>query len=203
VSVAVRSTSLLSISPQLWWEHETLWIRTSRLLQVLGLGSYARTVAVCPKMKRIEITTRRLWFWTSARIIAFEDIAYLLYEFGSVGTDWVASRTTFSRADQLESFRIGLGLRSKEELWLTAFRGEGSVPTGALGVVFGDSLIDLQGDQEDQSRSLIDWLEKLTGAPLGRPLLDRGAIKVCAKCGRAGDPDALRCTCGGSFKLVR
>lgn len=203
MSLWVTSSSLLSISPQVWFEHGAFHVKTSRLLQVLGLGSYARAVAIDPGMKRIEIVTRYLWGARSQRIIPFSDIAYLLYEFKSIGTSWSITPRTFDRADQLESYRIGVGLYSKEEVRLAAFRGEGSVRTGLIGVIGGDSIIDHEGTQGDESRSVIDILQNMIGCPLGRPLLDRGSIRVCGSCGRAGEPTTPRCACGGAWKVVR
>lgn len=200
VSLGTGTSSLLTIAPQVWWEHGALHVKTSRVLQVLGLGSFARHVVVDPQMKRLEINTRKLWFLGGTRIVAFDEIAYLLYEFKSLGTDWTAG---LDRADQLESFRIGIGLHTREELPLASFRGEGSVTTGGVGVALGDDVLDLQGNQEGRSLDLLEVLQKCTGAPLGRPLLERGAIRVCGTCGRAAADDALRCSCGGTWKVIR
>ncbi len=200
MSVRVGTSSLLAIGPQVWWADSALYIKTSRLLQLLGLGSFARTVVVAPQMKRLEITTRRVWAFRSTRIVPFDEIAYLLYEFKSVGTSWTQR---LDRANQLESFRLGIGLHTKEELPLAAFRGEGSVVTGVRGVVSGDSALDLQGDQEGKSLELVELLQEWIGCPLGRPLLERGGIRICGTCGRAAADDAARCECGGTWKLVR
>ena len=52
----------------------------------------------------------------------------------------------------------------RSELW--TFWGEGSVTRGFSGLLLGDSIFDMSGAQEEQSRDYVTLLQKFTGKPL-------------------------------------
>jgi hypothetical protein len=201
-------TSALSIAPSIETHGRSLVVRTSFLLRLLSLFSYDRLVRFDPMRKSIHIHTRRFWLFQSDREVPFSRVSYIDYDFKSWGTSWAWMwRWGAERADQVESFRVAVALKDPEELVpIAAFRGEGSSMTGAAGVLFGDSLVDAEGDQEDTSRSFVEVLERLLDTRVGRPLLAsdrRGSIFVCKACGRSAAPSQDKCLyCGGAIADV-
>lgn len=84
------------------------------------------------------------------------------YGCGFPGTPRLAAE---HRATSRQSIRDG------ESLPLPSFRGEGTVATGWTGVLMGDDLLDVGGDQEKQSRLVARALCRFLDVPLGRPAL--------------------------------
>ena len=201
-------TSAPSIAPSVETHGRSLVVRTSFLLRMLSLFSYDRLVRFDSMRKQIHVHTRRFWLFNSDREIAFARVSYIDYDFKSWGTSWAWMwRWGAERADQVESFRIALALKNPEELVpIAAFRGEGSAMTGAAGVLFGDSIVDAEGDQKDTSRTFVEVLERLLETRVGRPLLAsdrRGSILVCNACGRSAAANQDKCLyCGGAITGV-
>ena len=204
MSVVRVETPLLSLSPQVWCEGDHLYARTSLLLQTLGIFSYARTVHVDRAAKYVYIDTRYLWGLRSSTVIPFRKVERLEYRFGSVPT----SATIGGHIpDQVERFRVELVLDDGEHVPLFSFRGEGSAMTGAVGVLWGDSIADFSGDQETTSRAYVDLLQQYLGVSLGgvpRLADAAGRTWACRSCERPAPPRPGKCLyCGGELAADR
>ena len=181
--------------------------RTSRLLQLLSLFSYARRVTVDRGRRLVTVNSRWLWFISREKTIAFERVHYIDYGFSSLGTSWGLTGGGFGRTDQVEKYPIQLILRDPDQrLALFSFKGEGAVETGWAGVLLGgDSVVDLHGDQEDASRSYTRLLREYLGVPVGKPIAPltdaQGVSYKCAVCGRPAPATRVKCLyCGGDVQ---
>lgn len=194
-------SSMLTLGPRVWRQGGRIYIRTNLALQVLALGSYARTVVVDPEMRRVEVAVRHVWAWSRHRLIPFARIDHIDYRYGGLPTDFGLFHGAM---DRVERFLIELVLDDDERVPVASFRGEGSEMTGLGGVVFsGDSLIDHAGNQDDSSRALVEVLVEAIGVPLGKPLAS-ARLRVCSACGRHAARHETRCTaCGGAVEQAR
>lgn len=196
MSVLEVKTGLLSLAPRIREQGGRIYVQTSGLFQALTLGSYGRTVIVDPGMRRIDVSVRHLWAWVRHRFIPFARVDHIDYRFGSLTTSW--SRW-YGATDQLEKFSIDLVLDDDQRIRVASFRGAGSVMTGLGGALWGDSLVDYAGNQEDVSRALVELLVDTIGVPLGKPLAS-ARVRVCSACGLHAGPRDTRCTaCGGEI----
>jgi hypothetical protein len=196
MSVFEVKTGLLSLSPRLREQGGRIYVQTGGMLRLLTLGSYARTVIIDPGMRRIDVGVRHLWAWVRHRFIPFGRVDHIDYRFGSLSTSW--SRW-YGATDQLEKFSIDLVLDDDERVRVASFRGAGSIMTGLGGALWGDSLVDYAGNQEDTSRALVELLVDTIGAPLGKPLTS-ARVRVCRVCGCNARPRDQRCSaCGGEI----
>jgi hypothetical protein len=166
MSLLEVKSGLLALSPRIWQKSGRLHVSTNWLLQLLTLGSYARTVIIDRKRRRIEVGVRFLWAWTRHRLIPFASIDHIGYRYGSVATS--LSSIDAEPTDRVERFVVELVLDGGERVRVASFRGEGSEMTGLGDVLLGDSLVDHAGDQEERSRSFIEQLMDITGLPLGK-----------------------------------
>jgi hypothetical protein len=165
MSLVTITSPLSAIAPRVWWDGPRLCARTSLFWQGVSLGAWRREVVVDPDDRAVWITTRRFWVSTDEVRVAFDSISHIEYRYGGLTTGWNA----FGQAhDGLESFSVALALHDRSEIPLFSFQGEGSHATGATGVLLGDSLVDVRGDQQEQSLSFIDSLQQLTGKGLSR-----------------------------------
>ncbi|WP_433926630.1 hypothetical protein AB3662_27335 [Sorangium cellulosum] len=200
MSLVVARSSLLSSVPRVWVDGDHLHARTSFGVRALSLFSYAMTLHVDRRARYVFIERRTLWFLRRSRAIPFGQIEHIDYRFSSVTTEWgLGGRPT----DQVESFSVDLVLRGEEEpVRLFRFRGEGSVSTGHLGVLLGDTIVDLEGGQEDASRRFVALLQEFIGVGLGKPMPrlrdGSGRAWACLSCMRPAPPRPGRCLyCGG------
>lgn len=194
-------SSALTLGPRVWHQGGRIYIRTNLLLQVLALGSYARTVVVDPEMRRVDVGVRHVWAWSRHRFIPFAHVDHIDYRYGGLPTDFGLFH---GATDRVERFLVELVLDDGERVPVASFRGEGSAMTGLGGVLFsGDSLIDHAGNQDDSSRALVDVLIDAIGVPLGKPLAS-ARLRVCSACGRHAARRETRCsTCGGAVEQAR
>jgi hypothetical protein len=166
MSLVTVTSPLSAINPRVWWEGPTLCARTALILQLLCLFFWSKEIRVNPRAKTVSIQRRYLWFLRHRRAIHFNDISHLDYQYSSLmtGWNWMGQET-----DALESYTVALVLESREEVTLMRFRGEGSRHTGLGGVLLGDSLIDVEGDQQARSLNFVDALRDVTGKGLSKP----------------------------------
>jgi hypothetical protein len=165
--MVVWTSPLSAVNPRVWQDKEVLCARTSLLLQVLCLFFWCKTVRVNPRSRTVSVQWRYLWFLRHQRAIHFKHISHLDYRYSSLATEinWLGDTT-----DAVESYAVALVLEDRSEVTLMKFRGEGARTTGLAGVLLGDSLIDVQGDQGDKSLRYIDALQEITGKGLSKPL---------------------------------
>ena len=207
MSLFTLTSGLLSIKPKVWEENGTLCARTSLLVQILSLGSYAKHVRIDPKTRTIQINTRRLWSWPSQRRIPFDNVAWINYNIGSFGTGWSFwTNDGFGRTDEVERYRVGLALKNPpKNIRLFSFVGEGSVETGWTGVLWGDdSAVDVRGNQDQAAGDFVSILRHLLGVGVNGPLPGteqedddeepmHKVIYRCAECGRESPPMLKKC----------
>jgi hypothetical protein len=106
--------------------------------------------------------------------------------------------------DTIERFSICLELAgSGEQVPIASFVGSGAVGDFAT-LAMGDSLIDLEGVQQQSSQELVAELCALTGWPLGPPIVKvtdkQGRTYRCVGCGRDVAPRPRCLYCGGNTR---
>jgi hypothetical protein len=83
------------------------------------------------------------------------------------------------------------------------FHGEGAAETGLEGVYWGDSVIDVSGDQEAHAYALVRLLATTLGVSVGSripPIRDAmGRLHACTGCRRPSPPRLKKCQyCGAA-----
>jgi hypothetical protein len=165
MSFVTVTSRFSAVNPKVWIDEGVLHARTNLFLQLLCLFLWRKTVVVDPRARLLTVSWRYLWFFQRTGEIAFDDITHFEYRYASVATSW----SWFGQVhDSLEQFTIDAALNDNTEMRLFSFRGEGAHNTGALGVLMGDSVFDVQGDQEKRSLAYIDLLQEFTGKGLTR-----------------------------------
>ena len=154
-----------AFAPKVWWEGNRLHARTSMAVQALALGTLRKEVVIDPDAREVVVRTRYAWLFPGEKIIPFDAISHVSYGYTGIAT-------SFNRwgqvHDGVESFAVSLVLHDRDEVHLFSFAGEGSKATGAMGILMGDELIDVRGDQEEKSLSYVDALMELTGKGLSK-----------------------------------
>jgi len=154
-----------ALAPKVWWEGECLHARTSRALIAITLGTVHKEAVVDPVHREVVVRTRTAWFFAEERVIPFDAISHISYGYGGL----VTSFSMFGQAhDGVESYSVTLVLHDRDEVRLFSFAGAGSQNTGVMGVLMGDDLVDVQGDQQAKSLGYVDALMELTGKGLSK-----------------------------------
>lgn len=199
MSVFEVTSSWLSLKPRVYGDDDALICETSLFAQMATLLAYHRRVVV-DRMRRVVQLTVRTWWWRRLELdIPFSRVCHIEYEFDSLPT----ALAGVVAADSVERFTVSLVLRNPEEMVrLATFDGEGSTITAGLGVLAGDTLFDLCGDQGDASRRFVSALKRLLDVPIGLPVPrvadERGVRYRCAACGQPSPPRRRKCQyCGG------
>jgi len=194
MSITGVSSRFLTLRPRIQREPGIMTISTGGLSSFLSLGMSRRRVEVDSMRKEIRFSQRTAWFFVNTYCLHFDDISHLDYGYKSYGTSWGWSFSGFGRQDEVERFTLSAVDRNDDPHVICAFSGEGAVHTGWSGVLLGDDdLWDASGTQEEESRSLVDELKRLTGKPLGKPLSALVEMKACPKCGREVSDYAAKC----------
>jgi hypothetical protein len=187
-----------SLQPTVWRRGKQLAATSSWLQRLLTLGAYARTVHVDGEARYVYLHARRFWLFVRSRVVPFTAIARVHYEFGALPTSGDRSGRAH---DTIEAFRVTLVLHADEErVPLVTFYGSGAAGD-LVTLAYGDSLVELEGTQEDDSRRFVTQLCELTGVSLSRPLPRvpdvQGRIWRCAQCARPVPPRPRCQYCGG------
>lgn len=165
MSLITVTSPVHAFAPKVWWEEDRLHARTSAVVQALALGTVRKEVVVDPKAREVVVRTRYAWFFPRETVIPFDAISHISYGHAGITTSW----NQWGQAhDGVESFSIALVLHDRDEVHLFSFAGEGAKATGALGVMLGDDIVDIRGDQEEKSLSYVDALMELTGKGLSK-----------------------------------
>jgi len=200
VSVFEVSTSWLSLKPRVYGDDDALCCETSIFAQLATLLAYHRRVVVDREKRVVQVDERSWWWRQSSLEIPFSRVCHIEYEFDSLPTAFAG----VVAADSVERFTVSLVLRNPEEMVrLATFDGEGSTITAGLGVLAGDTLFELCGDQGNASRMFVAALKRLLGVPIGLPVPrvadERGVRYRCAACGQPSPPRRRKCQyCGGA-----
>lgn len=200
MSLFVQRFSFLTQRPSITETPDRLILKTGFLSALLTLFLRIRRAEINTSEKRVTIWTRSLWFINKIEEIAFDDLWFIDYSFGSAGTDWGFSTSGHARQDQVESFSIALITKDEKAYHLCSFRGEGSACTGWSGVLLGgDSVVDFAGTQDRESKKLAEYLSGILNIPIGKPLTDMIDMDKCPACGRQTSPYKSTCIyCGAS-----
>jgi hypothetical protein len=173
-------------------------VRTHALLRLLSLWSYDYEVSFDMVRKQIVISKRTLWFLRKTRTIPFSQVRRIQNDYASMGTSWDYS---LQRNAAVESFTVSLVLAKDEEIIPVArFRGRGSVMRGWTGVLMGDSLVDVEGNQQDASKLFAEELEQvlLLNPRAATKPLSSPPTHSCVECGQAAPYNREDCLyCGG------
>jgi hypothetical protein len=192
---------LLSVAPRVVTGTGWMLASTHPLWVLLSFGSYRRQLHVDGNQQRLWLRERAFWR-TRVTQIAFDTIDHIEYVYQGMGTSFIwtsnAGRLGVRTADNLERFGVSLKLKNGESLQLFSFLGEGAVFTGVSGALLGDSWVDLEGAQEDESRAFVTELQRLTSLRLGPALLQPDGPR-CAACGRANARRSKCLYCGATL----
>jgi len=190
----------LTLQPRVQLRGRRLTATTSGLLTWLALGAYALRVHVDGDAQYVHVHKRSFWFFTHSRVVPFKQILRIRYGYDGLPTSWDSFGNIH---DEVERFRVSLELHSSEQVHLGSFVGEGAAGSFTT-LLTGDSLVDLAGTQDLDSRRFVEQLCAITGATLSGPpkrVTDAdGRQWFCDACGRAVAPRPKCLYCGGQAR---
>lgn len=201
--IIVRS-AIFTLTPRVARVGAVLTVTTSLPARILMGFSSARTVTIDAKKRLIHILGIRAWFFKSYRRLNFDEVEHVVYKYSSTWTSWSWHGEVH---DLIEMFTVGVKLKASEEVVsIGRFVGEGAVGDFSTWMR-GDSLVDVAGTQDDDSRSLVTELCELLAVPLGpaarEPVKDpQGRAWRCESCGRLVAPRPKCLYCGGKAGFV-
>jgi len=207
VSIVKLNAPGLSISPHVVVGQHWLSARTHRLWSLLSLFSYQRELWVDAGQRRVRVRERK-WWKTRETLVSIDAIEHIDYRYIGLPTAFFAhvrryNQTTLETADRMDRFQVSLVLKSGEHLPLFTFIGEGAVSTGIVGSLLGDSWLDLEGKQEEQARTFVEHLMRLTQLGLGPSLPQQAAERRgmrCFQCGQVNAPRPRCLYCGAALQ---
>lgn len=169
MSLVTLTSPLHAIAPRVWWEEGRLHARTSMFWQGASLGAWRKEVIVDPAQRAVVVATRTFWLATDERHVPFDAISHVAYRHAGLATGWLgpfAGSRSGEATDGVESYSVALVLHDRDEIHLFSFMGEDARQTGVVGVLLGDDVVDVRGDQQESSLRYVDALMELTGKGL-------------------------------------
>lgn len=193
----------VSAGPNIEIQGSELIVSTPISYSLFTLFVYSRSIRFNRDKRIIFYSQRIFWFFSSLKVIRFDDVDHLEYKFNDIGTDWglIPSRQIFGRHDTVEWFSIILILKDKTSLAIGKFLGEGSVSYGLAGWILGDDIVDVAGHQEQDSRTFVQYICELLGVSIGEEGYT-GALAPCESCGRAVSKYSQFCLYCGTKKIT-
>jgi hypothetical protein len=197
----------LAVKPAVRFQDGVLSARTPFLLRLASLFAYDRNLHVDTVRRYVHLAVRSYWFWREEQHLPFAAVEFIEYQYGHLPTDLGPSAHGAQVMDRADWFTVALRIRgTPNPLRLFRFAGEGSDATGISGTLLGDSVIDVQGDQESASRDFVGLLRRCLGVPV-RSHLEHAVAKTmeknarpCPLCARRIASTASRCVyCGTKF----
>ena len=138
---------MLSITPNVEVQADSVHACTSRLARLVWLFSYSHCVTVQRHLERVVISTRWLWLWQRVRVVPFERISRIIYRAQTLPSlaFWRYLSLADSGASESAFFLISIALKreSNSNDWT-------EVPLFTV--------------WEELPRER-DWLDRLAGAP--------------------------------------
>ncbi len=176
----------VSAGPSIKIKGRELIVKTALTFRVFTLFIFVRTVTFDSKRSLILYKTRWFWLYKGIQIIRFSDIDHIDYTFNNIGTDRgiVPNRGVFGRHDTMEWFGIYIVLKNDQKKKVCMFLGEGSVSNGLSGWLLGDDLIDVRGNQEQESCTFVQFLCKLLSVQIGKEVFADTQFN-CKNCNRS------------------
>jgi hypothetical protein len=161
------SLSVLSICPRVAKQRGRLIASSAWRFRVLTLGLLQRQVIVDPKEQVVIIRRRVGWFFRQMRRIRFSWIKAIGYGYSDVSGN--STWTVWGTYKTADNFTVQLKLHGGDDVHLFYFYGEGPLNNaGPLPDWFywDDYLLDLSGTQAQESRTFVELLSRMTGAPI-------------------------------------
>jgi hypothetical protein len=155
--------------PRIRHEPSKIIAETGWLTLILLLGTVYRRVTVNREKAKITITSRYLWLIRRRRGIKFAWVKAITYGYTSLTTESMTSLAY----DSKDCFKVGLRLIDETEVHLFSFVGDGEFinDSGLPDWMFVfPRLVDSVGDQQWQSKKLVDILASMLGTTIVPPL---------------------------------
>ncbi|MCW8947885.1 MAG: hypothetical protein OQK80_10465, partial [Sedimenticola sp.] len=142
--------------------------KTCTLKRLLSFFGYERRLLMDKEAKMIRLHIKKWWLINKVTEFPFSRVRGILYRHDDQGTSWSVNPFWMGRTDSIEYFSVAFALIDpKENLPLFSFIGEGATETGLRGVVLGgDSVLDFQGTQSEDSRRFVKALEEFLSVTL-------------------------------------
>ena len=201
MSLKIIQSKFYTLRPSICETRNSIIIKTGFLTKLFTLFLYMQKVEIIPSMRKVQISKTIFWSFIFRKQIDFDDIWYIEYAFKSWGTDWGYSVSGYRNLDEMEKFSILLVTKNEKKHFVCSFRGEGSVATGWGGILLGgDDIVDYKGTQESESRQFAEYISKIFGVSLGKPIPESIDMKTCPECGRETSPYNPKCLfCGAKL----
>ena len=160
---------LLSLTPRWECDANRVVLREAFRLRWLLLGGYQKRVVIDRAAQTIQIASRVAWLWQSDRMVPFHIIREIAYGYEDLTNrewTWIFR----GQRDQYDHFAVGLRLLDGAYVELWDFVGDGDYdnvsghPDWAVAHL---NWFNLTGNQESESRRLVDILSEITGKPVG------------------------------------
>lgn len=149
--------SFLSITPRIVGDAQGLTATTAWAAQLLMLCGWFRRVRIDLEERRVSIDDRSWWIRCRERVILFDQVAAVTYGYEEWSWTWGAR-------DPIDRFIVGLKLKSRKEVALFWFAGDGTFTNDGIlpdWVYWKEIAFDLQGTQEQESRVFARVLSKM------------------------------------------
>jgi len=200
VSFITGRFRFLTLRPRVRATPDRLTLSTGRVSALASLGLRLRRVEIDATNRRVDLATRTCWLFVRRHRLNFDELSHIDYGIGAFGTEWGWTPDGFGRQDQVESFSIALVTREGDAHKVCSFRGEGSVETGFVGWLGGDSWFDAAGTQAEDSRKMVEMLANVLGLPIGEPVGQGVPTRRCGECGhRVSARQSVCLYCGATM----
>ena len=140
---------------------------THWLARLLWLFSYCRCVTVERRLRRLTISTRRLWLWRKDRRIRFDQVLRIVYRAQRIPSLNVLRYLSLSDSDTSDSalFLISLALKdTDEELALFTVWEQQPRDSDWLDVLSGNRTVPDIGDEA--AGAIVELLQQYIGVPV-------------------------------------
>lgn len=185
--------------PALHRESNTLRVSLPFVVRLATLLSFDRRVEVDGLRRLIVVEERRRWIHRSRRVVPFDRVDNIAYDF--------ESRVGHRGCHRIETYTVGVELHGPDEVVVLAeFEGCAS-GEGGFGAALLRGSLSAQGRQAEASRELVDRLQEILGVPVGHESPELAAFDAspyrCAECDRPSPPGRETCQyCGGRVEEV-
>jgi hypothetical protein len=162
------SMDIPTFSPRVRIERVRIVAESGWLIIILSPGTVYRRVTINAEKAKITFSSRYLWFIRRRRVIKFEFVKAITYGYSSLTPDSMYSLAYDTR----DSFRVGLRLIDETEVRMFSFVGDGEFVNDSGGPDWLDvfeRVFDHVGDQQRESRSLVEGLARMLGTTIVLP----------------------------------